>query len=118
MTSAGGASVAVDLSINLTTIIAIVVWLVTVAVAWAKFGGRLDMLEFRVTRMEEALSRIASVLEKQNMNERQLIIIGEQVATVQKDHATLHEVVEALRRGDGYITGPRRANLDGEYSRP
>lgn len=115
---AGGVNAAVDLSINLTTIIAIIVWLVTVAVAWAKFGGRLDMLEFRVTRMEEALSRIATVLEKQNTNERQLVVFGEQLAAVQKEHSTLYDVVEALRRGDGWITGPRRANLDGEYSRP
>lgn len=112
-----GNVVSLDLSINLTTIIGIVVWLVTLAIAWTKFGGRIDMLELRVTNIEKALEKIATVLTLQHTNEKTLVVMTEQLAALQKEQSTLHEVVESLRRGEGYITGPRRGNVEGEYTR-
>lgn len=104
---------------NLITIVfGAVVWAITLAVAWTKFGGRMDMLEFRVELVEKTLVRIAEVLEKFNVNEREVALMKQEVSALQVDYSTLHATVEGLRRGEGFIQAPRRANIDGEYTRP
>lgn len=117
MTPAAAGPVVFDFTLNLTTIMGIVIWLITLAVAWTKFGGRMDLLELRVSNVEKALDKIADALTKFGLNEKSLILIQEQLSSLQKDHATLHETVERLRVGEGFIAGPRRGNIQGEYSR-
>lgn len=97
-------------------IVGLVVWLVTIAIAWARIGGRIDMLTLRVSNIEEALKKIADVLTIQHANEKAQIATGEQIASLQKEVTMLHATVEGLRRGEGYIT-TRRASIEGEYSR-
>ena len=109
--------VAFDFTINLTTILGVVVWLVTLAIAWTKFGGRLDLLELRVSNVEKALDKIATALTLFGTNEKTLVLLQEQLSTLQRDLSTLHETVERLRVGEGFISGPRRGNVQGEYSR-
>ena len=68
-----------DLSINAGNLITIlfgaIIWVVTLAVAWTKFGGRMDMLEFRVELVEKTLERIAEVLEKFSVNEKEVALL-------------------------------------------
>lgn len=106
-----------DMSINLTTILGVLVWMITLAIAWTKFGNRIDLLELRVQNVETAIASIAKTLESLNDNKTQLALIQQTLASVQKDHSTLHETVELMRRGEGFITGPRRGNIEGEWSR-
>ncbi len=101
----------------LTILFGIIVWVITLAVAWTKFGGRMDLLEFRVELVEKTLVRIADVLEKFNVNEREVALMKQEVSALQVDYSVLHATVEGLRKGEGYIQ-VRRANLDGEYKRP
>lgn len=104
---------------NLITIISgIVLWTITIAIAWTKFGGRMDMLEWRVKAVEDTLERITTVLEKFTTNETELALLKQHVAAIQTDLTTLHETVEGLRKGEGFIQSPRRSNMDGEYKRP
>ena len=111
-----------DLSINAGNLITIlfgaIIWVVTLAVAWTKFGGRMDMLEFRVELVEKTLERIAEVLEKFSVNEKEVALLKLEVVSLQVDYSTLHATVEGLRKGEGFIQNPRRANIDGEYTRP
>lgn len=111
-----------DPSINAGNLITIVfgaiVWVVTLAVAWTKFGGRMDMLEFRVKMVEDALDKIAQVLEKFSANEKDMALLKQEVAALRVDYTTLHSTVEGLRKGEGFIQSPRRSNVDGEYTRP
>lgn len=103
---------------NLITIVfGVVIWAITLAVAWTKFGGRMDLLEFRVELVEKTLTRIADVLEKFNVNEREVALLKQDMSALQGDYSTLHATVEGLRRGEGFIQAPRRSNVDGEYSR-
>lgn len=103
---------------NLITIVSgALLWAITLAVAWTKFGGRMDMLEFRVELVEKTLVRIADVLEKFNVNEREVALLKQEVSALQLDYSTLHATVEGLRKGEGFIQAPRRGNVDGEYSR-
>lgn len=100
---------------NLITIVfGVIVWVITLAVAWTKFGGRMDLLEFRVELVEKTLVRIADVLEKFNVNEREVALLKQEVTALQVDYSALNATVEGLRKGEGYIQ-TRRANLDGEY---
>lgn len=102
----------------ITILIGVVVWVITLTVAWTKFGGRMDMIEFRVLRVEETLERIATVLEKFSNSEKDMALMKRDVSALQLDFATLNATVEGLRKGEGFIQAPRRANVDGEYLRP
>lgn len=115
--AANSGGLVIDTSVNLTTIIAILVWVATIAIAWSKFGGRIDILELRVSHMEKTLEAIAKTLELFQSNEKQLIAIQLQLSAVQSSHEVLNKTVEELRRGDGWIVNPGRESLNGEYKR-
>lgn len=103
---------------NLITILfGTIIWVITLAVAWTKFGGRMDMLEFRVKLVEDTLAKIAAVLEKFTTNEKEVALLKQEVVALQENYSSLHSTVEGLRKGEGFIQAPRRANVDGEYSR-
>src|SRR5687767_3352288 len=111
-----------DPSINAGNLITIlfgaIIWVITLSVAWTKFGGRMDMLEFRVELVEKTLERIADVLEKFATNEQEVVLLKREVSSLQTDYSTLNATVEGLRKGEGFIQSPRRGNVDGEYTRP
>jgi hypothetical protein len=115
--SGNGGGLIIDTTINLPVVFGVVVWLVTIILAWSKFGGRIDIIELRVSHMEKTLETIAKTLELFQSNEKTLVAIQLQLATIQSAHTTLNTTVEDLRRGQGWITGPRRGNIDGEYKR-
>ncbi len=104
-----------DFTINLTTMMGVAVWLVTLVVAWTKFGGRIDIIELRVSNMEQALRDVAAALKLLHANETSLAVLQTQIAALQKEQSTIHETVEGLRRGHGFIQG--RGGIDGQYSR-
>lgn len=93
----------------------IVVWTITLAIAWTKFGGRMDILEFRTDRVETAMNKIAEALGVLSSNDKEVSLLKQQIIAQETQLAALHLTVEQLRRGEGYITGPRRGNLIGEY---
>lgn len=110
-----------ETTINLGNIITIfsglIVWGITFAIAWTKFGNRIDMLDFRVELMEKVLDKIAVAIDKFTTNEKELALVKQQTAALELNFATLHKTVELLRAGNGWITNPRRGNVDGEYKR-
>lgn len=65
--------------------------------------------------MEDTNKLIAETLKEFNRNDKELALLRADHTTLQKDFATLFETVEAMRKGEGFITGPRRANMEGEY---
>lgn len=115
-----GGAVVWDGTINLGNLLTMffgaVVWSITIAIAWTKFGGRMDMLEFRVKLVETALLDISTVLKKFTTNEADMLLLKAQVVALEQDFAALNTTVELLRRGDGYITTSRRNSVDGEYN--
>lgn len=101
---------------NLITIgFGVVVWGITLTVAWTKFGGRMDMMDFRIGLMEKALEDIAEVLKKFNTSETDIIVLKKELAALQLEYSTLNQTVEDLRRGNGWISSNRRNSVDGEY---
>lgn len=106
-----------DLSINLGNVITVLVGVVTLTLAWSKLGGRLTMLEYRVTTIETTLKDISTVLKTFSTNEKELALTKQTLTSHEAQIALLQEAIEGLRRGEGYIIGPRRGNLEGEYSR-
>jgi hypothetical protein len=106
-----------DPTINVGNMIVVVLTLIGFIGGWYKFGGRLDMLEYRVKAIEDTLKLIATAIEKQNANERQLALVDQRVTTAESLIEVVSREISDLRRGEGWIQAPRRANLDGEYKR-
>lgn len=111
----------IDTTINVWNILMVffgaVVWIVTIAIAWTKFGGRMDMLEFRINLMEDTLVKISLVLDKFTSNEKDVILLKSEVVALQADYAVLNTTVEELRRGKGWIQSGRYVGVDAEYPR-
>lgn len=112
-----GGGIVIDTTINLPFLLTAIMVLGGIFIAWTRFGGRIDIIELRVSHMEKTLETIAKTLELFQSNEKTLMAIQLQLASMQRDHSILNETVEQLRRGDGWITGQRRGNLEGEYKR-
>lgn len=111
----GNAGIAFDFTINLTTIAGVVIWAVTLALAWAKFGGRMDVFDVRLQNVENTLRTLAVILEKFAGNEKDIALLQQEIATIAQQFTTLHSTVERMRVGEGFIRGPRRGNIEGEY---
>src|SRR5258708_38579623 len=99
-----------DPTINVGNMIVVVLTLIGFIGGWYKFGGRLDMLEYRVKAIEETLELIATAIEKQNANERQLALVDQRVTTAESLIEVVSREISDLRRGEGGIQAPRRAN--------
>lgn len=106
-----------DPTINAGNLIVVALALIGMIAGWYRFGGRLDMLEYRVKAIEETLKLIAQLIDKQNNNETQIAVLSGHVTAIDGQFAVLAKEVSDLRRGEGFIQAPRRANVDGEYSR-
>lgn len=106
-----------DPSISLGNVLTLLGAIVTLTIAWGKLGSRLALLEFRVVAIERTLDSIAKILDKFNTNEKELALLKQEEAALVTQVATLHATIEGLRRGEGFIQSPRRANVDGNYSR-
>jgi hypothetical protein len=102
---------------NIITLIAgAIIWLITIALAWAKFGTRLEMLELRLSMLGDTVKNIGTILEKFSTNEKDVALIKQQIAALESDFATINRTVEGLRRGEGYIQLRARTTVDGEYA--
>ena len=82
--------------------------------AWYKFGGRIDMLEYKVVAVEKTLQVISDTLKAIAETEKKMAVMDERQLALEKIQAATVDTVERLRRGEGYIQ-MRRANMDGEY---
>lgn len=105
-----------DPTINAGNLIVVALALIGLIAGWYKFGGRLDMLEYRVKAIEDTLKLIATTIERQVANEKQLALVDARVTATETQLAVMHKEVSDLRHGEGFIQA-RRANIDGEYKR-
>lgn len=82
--------------------------IVTIAIAFTKVGGRLDLLAHRVFGVEQKVEGISTIPTRVAILETNQANHGQLIAAAQKN-------VDGLRRGEGWITHPRD-RVDGEYS--
>lgn len=82
--------------------------------AWYKFGGRIDMLEYKVGAVEKTLQVISDTLKAIAETEKKMAVMDERQLALEKTSASTVHIVEGLRRGEGYIQ-MRRPTIDGEY---
>jgi hypothetical protein len=106
-----------DPTINAGNLIIVALALIGLIAGWYKFGSRLDMLEYRVKGIEKTLEIIAVAIEKQNTNEKHLALVDARVTAMEVHMGVTAKELSDLRRGEGFIQGPRRGNIDGEWSR-
>jgi hypothetical protein len=103
-------------TINLGNLVMIAMIVVTVIGGWYKFGGRLDIIEFRVKAIEETLKTLSEVLRSIADTDKQLALIDQRQLTIETTVSTMGREIADLRRGGGWITA-QRASVDGEYTR-
>jgi hypothetical protein len=104
-----------DPTINATSLFTFIVAFVAFIGGWYRFGGRLDMLEYRIKSIEDTLKIIAQAIEKQTANEKHLALVDQRVAVAEGLIEVLSREISDLRRGNGWIQSARRPTVDGEY---
>lgn len=104
-------------TINAGNLIMIAMIAASIIGGWYKFGGRLDMIEYRVKAIEDTLKTLSDVLKTIANTDKEMAVLDQRQLAVEGTVATLSKDISDLRRGQGFIQEPRRANLDGEYSR-
>jgi hypothetical protein len=83
-------------------------YIVTIAIAFTKLGGRMDVI---VTR----LSSVESDVKNLSATDRRIAVIEERQGSHAKLINTALEDISSLRKGEGFITG-HRTRVDGEYN--
>src|SRR5947209_8114401 len=96
-----------DPSITLGAILNAGVLLVGFVVAFARIGGRIDLLALRMEAVEETLKDSRDIEKRLTINEERITNHGRTLTTLQQD-------VSDMRRGEGFITSHRKS-IDGEY---
>jgi hypothetical protein len=104
-------------TINAGNLIMIAMVAATIIGGWYKFGGRLDIIEYRVTAIEQTLKTLSDVLKTIANTDKEMAVLDQRQLAIEGTVSILSKEVSDLRRGDGFIQSPRRANVDGEYSR-
>jgi hypothetical protein len=104
-------------TINLGNLVMIAMIIVTVIGGWYKFGGRLDIIEFRVKAIEDTLKTLSEVLKSIANTDKEMALLDQRQLAIESTVATFGRELADLRRGDGYIQNNRRGNIDGEYKR-
>lgn len=75
--------------------------------AFTRIGGRIDLLALRLKAVEDAI-------KEQSNNNTRISILEERVTNHGKMIATNQAIIEDLRKGNGFVTGPRQG-VDGAY---
>jgi hypothetical protein len=81
--------------------------LIGFVVAFARIGGRIDLLSLRMVAVEEALKGTRTADTRLVILEERVTNHGTTIATTQRD-------ISDLRHGMGWVTGNRQG-VDGEY---
>lgn len=76
-------------------------------IAFTRIGGRIDLLALRLKAVEEAI-------KDQSDNNTRISILEERVTNHGKLIATAQQDISDMRRGAGFISGPRQG-VDGAY---
>lgn len=96
-----------DPTITSGAVLNALVLLVGFVVAFTRIGGRIDLLAQRLKAVEDAIK------EHSNNNTR-ISILEERVTNHGKMIAASQQDISDLRRGSGFIAGPRQG-VDGAY---
>jgi hypothetical protein len=105
-----------DTTVNVSSLVAVGMVAFAIVAAWFKFGGRLDMIEYRVKSIEDTLKILSETLKSIAETDKKMAVMDGRQLAMENSYATLAQTIEGLRHGDGYIQA-RRGNVDGEYKR-
>lgn len=83
-------------------------YLVTIAIAFTKLGGRMDVIVSRLTTVEHDVRSLAAT-------DRRIAVIEERQTSHARMITNQQEDIQSLRKGEGFIQSSRRSSIDGEY---
>lgn len=105
-----------DPTINAGNLIVVALALIGLIAGWYKFGGRLDMIEYRVKAIEDTLKTLSEVLRSIADTDKHIALLDQRQLTIETTVSTMGREIADLRRGGGWITA-QRSSVDGEYTR-
>lgn len=82
-------------------------YVVTIAIAFTKLGGRMDVISTRLTNVEMDVRNLAAT-------DRRIAVIEERQTSHARMITNSMEDIQSLRKGEGFISG-HRSRVDGEY---
>lgn len=85
----------------------LVAYVVTIAIAFTKLGGRMDVIVTRLTSVEVDVRSLGAT-------DRRISVIEERQTSHARMITNVQDDIQALRKGDGFITSHRKG-VDGEY---
>ncbi len=85
----------------------LVAYVVTIAIAFTKLGGRMDVISARLTSVEVDVRNLAAT-------DRRIAVIEERQSSHARMITNSMEDIQALRKGEGFISSHRKS-IDGEY---
>lgn len=85
----------------------LVAYVVTIAIAFTKLGGRMDVISTRLTSVEMDVRNLAAT-------DRRIAVIEERQTSHARMITNSMEDIQSLRKGEGFISG-HRTRVDGEY---
>lgn len=83
-------------------------YVVTIAIAFTKLGGRQDVMSARLKNIETDMHDLKTT-------DRRLSVIEERQTNHARMQTQLMDEIQHLRKGEGFIQS-RRSSVDGEYS--
>lgn len=95
-----------DPTLSLGTLVNAVVLLIGFVIAFARIGGRIDLLSQRLSAVEEALKAFGNVTARLAVIEALQGSHAQMIAALQKE-------LSDVRHGDGFVRGSR--GIDREY---
>lgn len=98
-----------DPSITMGAVINAAVLLIGFVVAFARIGGRIDLLSQRMEAVETAVKAGTDT-------DKRISILEERLGNHVKMLTTSQRDISDMRRGEGFITGHRKS-VDGEYDK-
>ncbi len=101
--------------ISLGAVISIGMVAAAIIGGWYKFGGRLDMIEYRVKAVEDTMTKIGEVLKTIAETNTKLAVMDQRHLACEESVAVLQKELSSLRRGEGWIRS-HRESVNGEYS--
>jgi hypothetical protein len=89
-----------DMTVSLGSALNALALLIGLVMAFTKIGGRIDLLAQRVGSVEETLKASRAAAERMAVMETMQGTHGQMIATLQTD-------VADMKRGRGFVIGPR-----------
>lgn len=81
-------------------------------------GDRLEAIEETLKGVQAELKTLTEILIKIAEMRGEYALLDQRITNAEQRQAATDKLIDDLRRGQGWITGPRRQSVEGRYPAP